>query len=249
MTRALAATAAALAVFTILVFTGALTGIDNWAIDHVSPALNPYSDVGVVTASGLWQPFSLDAAWWDKIVEVYMYPASFLVSALLVAVACTMLLRRGQRVPALVWAGAWCAANGVELVGKLGLTRPGVHWSNGARPVHILTFDNSYPSGHSARGVVVAATLAYVFPRLRVALAAWVVLVPAALVVSGAHTLTDVVGGTTLGLLIVLAAHAMMREWTLLPIFSRVSNAASSEMPKQSSPTSPAGTSPSPTQS
>jgi len=247
MTRALAATSAALAVFTVLVVTGALTGVDNWAIDHVSPALNPYSDVGVVALSGLWQPFGLDAPWWDKIVDLFMYPASFVVSALLVGVGCVVLLRRGARVPALVWAGAWCAANGAELVGKLGLTRPAVHWSNGPRPVHVLTFDNSYPSGHSARGVVVAALLAYVFPRLRVALAAWVVLVPAALVVGGAHTLTDVVGGTTLGLLIVLAAHAMMREWTRLPIFSRVSNEASSGTPRRSSPTSPAGTSPSPT--
>src|SRR5919206_4376683 len=100
MARSLAATAAALAAFTVLVVAGALTRIDNWAIDHVMPGVNPHSDVGIVTATGLWQPFSLDAEWWAKVVDTYMYPASFAVSALVAAACCLLLLRRGQRVAA-----------------------------------------------------------------------------------------------------------------------------------------------------
>jgi membrane-associated phospholipid phosphatase len=247
MARWIAITAGALAVFTVLVVTGAFTGIDDWAIDHVMPALDPYSHGGLVQSNGLWRPFPLDAVWWDKVLDVYLYPASFLVSALLVAALCVRLARREAVVAALVWLGAWLAANAAELVGKLGLERPDVHWSNGVRPVHVATFDQSYPSGHSARAVVLAALVAYVFPRARYAAAAWVVLVPAALVVAGDHTVSDVVGGTLLGLLIVLVAHAMIRAWSPSQTSSRVSSAASSATPRPSSSTSPAERSTSPT--
>jgi membrane-associated phospholipid phosphatase len=247
MARGIAVVAGALVVLTVLVVSGALTGIDDWAIDHVMPALDPYSHGGLLHANGLWRPFPLDAAWWDKLLDVYLYPASFLVSAVVVAALCTRLARRGAVVPAIVWLAAWLAANAAELVGKLGLERPDVHWSNGARPVHVVPFDHSYPSGHSARAVVLAALVAYVFPRARYAVAAWVVLVPAALVVAGDHTVSDVVGGTLLGLLIVLVAHAMIRAWTPSQTSSRASSSASSATPRPSSSTSPAERSTSPT--
>lgn len=237
MARALAATAAALAVFTILVLAGATTGIDDWAVDHVMPALDPHSHAGIVTTSGLWRPFPLDAVWWDKLLDAYLYPASFLVSAVAVTLSSALLWRRGSNVPALVWPLAWLAANGAELVGKVGLERPDVRWSNGAHPIHVATFDHSYPSGHSARGVVLAAVVAYVFPRVRVAAAVWVLFVPVALVVAADHTVSDVVGGTLLGLLLVLAAHAMMREWTRWQTSSPSSSAVSSATPTPSSPT------------
>ena len=81
MARALLVAAAALAACTVLVLTGALTGIDDWAIDHVMPALDPHSHVGIVSSSGLWRPFPLDAPWWGKLLDAYLYPASFLASA------------------------------------------------------------------------------------------------------------------------------------------------------------------------
>ncbi|HEY2219384.1 MAG TPA: phosphatase PAP2 family protein [Gaiellaceae bacterium] len=249
MARALALTGGALAVFTVLVVTGAMTGIDDWAIDHVMPGLDPHSHGGIVHSTGLWRPFDLDAVWWVKVLDAYLYPASFLVSALVVAALCAVLARRGAVVPAVVWLGAWLGANAAELVGKLGLGRPEVHWSNGIRPVHVAAFDHSYPSGHSARAVVLAALVAYVFPRVRYAAAAWVVLVPAALVVAGDHTVSDVVGGTLLGALIVLLAHAMIGAWTRLPTSSSSSSAGSSATPRPSSPTSPAERSTSPTPS
>jgi membrane-associated phospholipid phosphatase len=249
MARALVVTAAALVACTVLVLTGALTGIDDWAIDHVMPALDPHSHGGIVSGTGLWRPFPLDAAWWDKLLDLYLYPASFLVSAGIVVSTCAVLARRGDAIAAVLWLAAWLGANAAELVGKLGIARPDVHWSNGPRPIHVVPFDHSYPSGHSARAVVLAAVLAYAFPRLRFAAAAWVLLVPAALVVGGDHTVSDVVGGTLLGLLLVLAAQAMMGEWIPSKTSSSASSEASSGTRTPSSPTSPATRSASPTPS
>jgi len=249
MARALGLTAGALVLCAVLVRTGALTGIDDWAIDHVMPALDPHSDAGIVSSSGLWRPFRLDAPWWDKLLDAYLYPASFLASAAVVVATCALLARRGRTLPALLWLTAWLGANGVELVGKVGIERPDVRWSNGPRPIHVVSFDHSFPSGHSARAVVLAALLAFAFPRVRFAAAAWVVLVPAVLVAAGDHTVSDVVGGTLLGLLLVLAVHAIMQEWTRSKTSSRVSSAASSATPTPSSPTSRATASASPTTS
>src|SRR5207247_4636054 len=139
-----AGTADGLAACTALVLTGAMTGIDDWAIDHVMPGLDPRSKGGIVHWRGLWRPFPLAVPWWEKLLDTYLYPASFLASAVTVAVLCSILDRRGERVPALLWLGAWLGANAAELVGKAGLERPAVHWSNAARPVHVAPFDQSY---------------------------------------------------------------------------------------------------------
>jgi membrane-associated phospholipid phosphatase len=249
MARALLVTAAALVACTVLVLTGALTGIDDWAIDHVMPALDPHSHVGIVSSTGLWRPFPLDAPWWDKLLDAYLYPGSFLASAAIALCTCALLARRGRAFPALLWLAAWLGANAAELVGKVGIERPAVRWSNGPQPIHVVSFDHSFPSGHSARAVVLAAILAYAFPRVRFAAAAWVVLVPAVLVVAGDHTVSDVVGGTLLGLLLVLAAHAIMQGWTPSKSSWRASSGASSGTRTPSSSTSRATRWASPTRS
>jgi membrane-associated phospholipid phosphatase len=237
MARAIALVAAALAVFTGIVIAGWLTRIDDWAIDHVMPGLDPHSNVSIVNGTGLWRPFPLPAPWWEKVLDVYLYPASLLVSAVVTAACCAVLARRGYVVPALVWLAAWLGANAVELAGKLGLDRPDVRWSNGTPSVHVVSFDHSYPSGHTARGVVLAALLAYAFPRVRIVAAVWLLLVPVALVAAGDHTVSDVVGGLLLGLLLVLGAHAMMREWIPWRTSWRSSSGASSATRTRSSPT------------
>src|SRR5690242_16654475 len=117
MVRALAVVAAALAAFTGLVLAGALTHIDDWAIDHVMPGLDPHSDVSIVSGTGLWRPFALHAPWWVKLLDVYLYPASLLVSGAIAVASCTLLARRGARIPAAVWLAAWLGANALELVG------------------------------------------------------------------------------------------------------------------------------------
>jgi membrane-associated phospholipid phosphatase len=245
--RPIAATLVALAGVTALVLGGVLTGLDEWGLDHVMPALDPTAHgTGIVSSHGLWRPFALDIPWWQKVLDLYTYPGSALVSGLVVAIACGVLVRRGQRVASLVWLGAWVAASGIELIGKHVLTRPSLYWTNGHARLHVVPFDNSYPSGHTIRSVVIAAIIASVWRRARVPVAAWLALVPVALVVVAAHTITDVIGGLALGALIVLVAHAMIRAWTPSQTFSRNSSEESSETRRPSLPTSPAKRSSSP---
>jgi membrane-associated phospholipid phosphatase len=244
MTRALAATVAGLAALSALVAAGAAKGVDDWGVDHVMPGLLPSAAGGrIVEMTGLWQVFPWNVAWWEKLLDVYEYPASALASTVIATTACAVLLHRGRRLEALVWFAAWGAANVVELAGKYLLPRPDVHWSNGEARIHVAGFDNSYPSGHSARAMVLAALVAYTWPRLRPAAVLWVLLVPVALVASGAHTISDVVGGTLLGLALVLDAHVMIRAWTLSPMSSPGSSEASWATRSRSSPTSPASVS------
>src|ERR1700674_2417554 len=117
MGRAIAAMFVALAAVTALVLSGVLTRLDEWGLDHVMPALDPRErGHEIVSIMSLWRPFPLHVPWWEKALDVYMYPASVLVSALLVAIACIALVRRGQRMPAFVWLLAWLAGSGIELV-------------------------------------------------------------------------------------------------------------------------------------
>ena len=249
MARPILATAAALAAFTAVVVGGAMQGIDNWAIDHAMPGLNPFARHSIVSRTGLWRPFPLHSEWWEKVLDSYLYPASFLISMLIVGTCSFVLARRGEHVPAAVWLGTWVAANAAELAGKTGLERPDLRWTNGRETIPLYSFDSSYPSGHTTRAVVLAATVAYVFPRLRPPAAAWLVLVPPALVIAGDHTISDVVGGVLLGLLLVLAAHAIIRRWTRWRTSSPSSSEESSETRRRSSPTLRAAASISPTRS
>src|SRR5581483_8573432 len=224
MARALAATVTALAAAAALVAAGAASRLDAWGVDHVMPGLDPLAqDHGVVDPTGLWRPFPLAASWWEKLLDAGKYPASALVSAAVVALVCLRLSRRA----ALVWAGAWCALNAAEVAGKRLLERPAVHWSNAAAPVHVTPFDHSFPSGHAARAVLLAGLVAFVWPGLRSAAAAWAALVPAALV----------------------AARTIIRAWTPSTSSSRGSSTASSATPSPSWRTSRASGSRSPTPS
>jgi membrane-associated phospholipid phosphatase len=211
MTRALAVTAVALVLWTVVVIAGGTTTLDDWAVNHVMPGVRFGSGSGLVTLTGLWRPFPLDAVWWDKILVACLYPASFLVSLLAVVTASAVVARRGRPLAAALWVGAWIGANALELVGKVALERPGITWIDAGRPTQMSSFDHSYPSGHSARGIVLAALVAYLYPRTGPVAAAWVVLMTAALVVAGDHTVSDVVGGALVGSLLVLAVHAISR--------------------------------------
>lgn len=245
--RPIAATFVALAAVTGLVLGGVLTRLDEWGLDHVMPGLDPrVPDNGIVSINSLWRPFALHTAWWQKALDLYTYPASVLVSAVLLAIACGVLARRGQRLAALVWLGAWIGASAIELAGKHLLTRPSLYWTNGHARIHVAPFDNSFPSGHTTRAVVIAAILAFVWRRATTALALWLALVPVALVIVAAHTITDVIGGLLLGALIVLLAHAIIRAWTRSQTFSRNSSEESSETRRPSWLTSPARRSSSP---
>jgi membrane-associated phospholipid phosphatase len=111
--------------------------------------------------------------------NVVTLPAAFLV-AFAIVFACSRSL-----------AVALLAAVAVEVICKELLMRPALY--DGA--YHIRAYDSSFPSGHALRTVIVAAAVAWRFPRARLAAAVWAVASVVLLLLAGWHTPTDLVGG------------------------------------------------------
>lgn len=201
MTRRVAAAvlAVSFAAVAALLVAGALNGLDDYALAHWMPGFAPSSSSGI-DLTGLWRPFALDDPWWKKLLGLWTYPASVLVSGLVFAGGFAALRRRGRDRAALVWVAAWIAGNAIEVVGKELLDRPRLHWHGAA----IASFQGSFPSGHTIRSILVTALVLSLFgPRARWALA-WVALTLPFLVVISAHTPSDVLGGICVALALVL---------------------------------------------
>jgi membrane-associated phospholipid phosphatase len=98
-------------------------------------------------------------------------------------------------------------ANAAELVGKSVIERPVLHL--GRVPLH--TFDTSFPSGHALRACLAAALVVAVARRAAWPVLLWVAVALPALVVTAAHTPSDVVGGVLLAALAVLAVRASLQ--------------------------------------
>ena len=203
------ALAAAFAALSALVVTGKLQRPDQYALDHWMPGFSP-SEVGGLDARGLWRPFPLAANWWQKVLDLWTYPGSFLVSGLATAVVCIVLWRRHQVAAAAIWLTAWVLANAIEYVGKRELDRPSLHWREHGVDVAIPSFHGSYPSGHTIRSLFVVALVFFVARRYAVPAVLWFLLVPPFLVISADHTPTDVIGGLFVGLALVLLATAAL---------------------------------------
>jgi membrane-associated phospholipid phosphatase len=105
----------------------------------------------------------------------------------------------------------WVIGNGIEVIGKGTIVRPALYGSSNGERVHVEAFDTSFPSGHMIRGIVVAFAISLMFPKVARWAALWAVLVAPALVVQAAHTLTDVIGGILVGLILVVLALSVMR--------------------------------------
>lgn len=182
--------AAAFAALAGLVASGATRGLDQWACDHLMPfAGKPagppsFLESLVPLLHPGWHPVGM------AIAQVVTLPGQVVVSFLLIALG-SWKLRRPR------WAAAWLAGTMVEVVVKHLLTRPALYREG----VHAVAFDNSWPSGHTLRCALVAVVLAAAWPRLRVALVAWLAAALALLVLAGFHTPTDVAGGLLLALL------------------------------------------------
>jgi membrane-associated phospholipid phosphatase len=203
------ALAALLIALATLVVAGQLDRIDRYAVAHLMPGLEPASATNTVpSATGIFMPFGLGTPSWQQALELATYPASVLVSLLVFVVACATLVRRGDPAAAGVWAAAWFAANAVEVMLKVGLTKPALTARDGGAIHHLRPFDHSFPSGHAMRAVLVAGIVAFVWRRLAVPAAVWALLVPALLVASSAHVPSDVMGGVVLGLLVVVVTVA-----------------------------------------
>jgi membrane-associated phospholipid phosphatase len=205
----LAGLAVALAVLAVLVVSGTLTTIDQFSVDHLMPWLVPKSDRGLSPA-GFYRPFSLDTPTLNKVLDLWTYPCSVLISLLVVTLTGYLLLQRLGPVAALAPAAAWLVGDCVEVLGKGVLTRPTLHYTlNGVR-TDVPPFDDSFPSGHMMRGVIVAFAIAVVWPRAMRWVVLWAALVGPALVLQSAHTISDVVGGALVGLIMVTAVYPLV---------------------------------------
>ena len=172
----------AFAALAILVAAGACTGLDQWAVDRQMPggAFTTNEASLVAALVPLYHTHWHDA--WSVAVNVVTLPASFAIALPLVA------WRSGRLAVALV------AATAVETLCKHLLTRPALH--NGA--LHVVGVDDSFPSGHTIRAVLVLGAFAHPLTTL------WAVASIVLLQLAGWHTPTDIAGGVLLGLLALL---------------------------------------------
>jgi hypothetical protein len=193
--------AAGFAALSALVAGGALTRLDQWAMDHAM------TDVRVTGAKAtladalvplLHTHFDSPL---DVVTGVVTAPASLILSLILVAGCCVALQRRGRVRAAYGWALAWLAGNIVEVLCKSTLTRPPLY----RHGLHVLAFDSSFPSGHTVRSIVVAGAIATAFPAARLWVAAWAAACVALLEADAWHTPSDIAGGLLLSALLVAA--------------------------------------------
>jgi len=194
--------AAAFAALSALVAGGALTRLDQWAIDHamtdvrVAGSKATLADALVpLLHTNLGSPL-------DVVTGVVTAPASLLLSFVLVAWCCRSIQRRGRTRAAYAWAGAWLAANVVEVLCKSTLTRPPLY----SRGLHVVAFDASFPSGHTVRSIVVAGAIAAAVPAARRWVAAWACCCIALLEADAWHTPSDLAGGVLLAAVLLAAA-------------------------------------------
>jgi membrane-associated phospholipid phosphatase len=178
---------AVFAALAILVATGVLTGVDQWAVDHLMPGGSfEAEDRGVVGAlvplyGAHWNnPYSIAS-------NIVTLPAAFVISLALVATRSRLL------------ALALVVGTAVEALCKTLIDKPALY--DGAH--HILGFDSSFPSGHTLRTVIVAAALGGPLA------AVWAVASVVLLQLAGWHTPSDIAGGLVLGALALLGARAL----------------------------------------
>ncbi|MGH2935138.1 MAG: phosphatase PAP2 family protein [Gaiellaceae bacterium] len=194
---AAAAGAAAFAALAVLVAAGTLTSFDQWAIDHAMPAADFAPGKPTLTRAliPLWHEQWHSAG--SAAADVFTLPAYVLPATAIVALACLRLRRRR----AVLLAAAFAIGNAVEVLTKDLLTRPALHW----HALQLVGFDNSYPSGHTLRAVLVATAVGSAWPRRRGVAVVWAVCALVALEVAGLHVPTDIAGGLLLAGALVLA--------------------------------------------
>jgi membrane-associated phospholipid phosphatase len=203
---------AALVIVTIAVALGAFTRLDQYAIDHFMPWLVPKDNSGDGGHGGLWQPFRLHTTTGLKLLDLVTYPCSVLVSGLVIVVAAVILWPRLGPLAALAPAAAWLVGNALEVLLKGTIVRPAVYGSAGAVRLHVVTYDDSFASGHMMRGLIVAWTLTLLWRQASPWVWIWAAAVGPILVLISAHTPSDVIGGAIVGLLVIVPANAVVRH-------------------------------------
>jgi membrane-associated phospholipid phosphatase len=206
--RLLLGLAAAFAALAVLVASGALHGLDQWAVDHLMPGLEGTRKESSVLEAAVPLLHSSWSGGLDAVANIVTLPAQVLISSVLFGVCCVVLWRRGRKRAAIAWGSAWIVGNAIEVLTKSTLSRPLLHAHGHA----IVAFESSFPSGHTLRAVLLAAVATAVWP----AAGRWIVLWAAAtlvlLEVAGFHVPSDIAGGLVLALLIVVAVRSASRE-------------------------------------
>jgi membrane-associated phospholipid phosphatase len=190
--RSAALLACAFAALAVLVAAGAFTRFDQWAVDHLMPGARFHHANGGLLDGLVPLLHSRWESAYGIAANVVTLPASFLVSVAIVF-ACS----RALGVTLL-------AAVAVEALCKEVLTRPALYDGS----FQIASFDSSFPSGHTLRTLIVAAAVAWRWPRVRYLAAAWATLSLALIQLAGWHTPTDIAGGALLAALALLGARA-----------------------------------------
>jgi membrane-associated phospholipid phosphatase len=184
---------------------GTATRFDQYALDHWMPGFSPSPVQQPEGFVSLYRPFGLHDAWWDKALGLWDYPGSVLISGLIFVIACVVLFRRDRARAAIIFVAAWLVGSGIEVICKDLLVRKPLYGTTaGGLRIHLRATDNSFPSGHVIRAILVVTVVLYLWPRLRSVALVWLAGVPPALVVSAAHVPTDVIGGGFVGLALVL---------------------------------------------
>ena len=184
------------------VVLGAFTGVDGWALNHLMPWMSTSGNPATLASTLL--PFTGGTPGGAIPLDLWVYPASFPASAALVGAVCLLLWRRGSRRPAILWATVWLLANLGELLGKTVVSRPALYRAGHEGGAGF--FAHSFPSGHAARGSLVAALVALLWPRARALAGAWIAVTFVLLVVNGFHAPSDVLGGALLAGVLIAAA-------------------------------------------
>jgi membrane-associated phospholipid phosphatase len=205
-----AASAVGFVVLAALVAGGRLDGLDQHAVTHWMPGLEPQrADRTIPPIARVFLPFELGPMpWWQRTLDLVMYPASVLISIAVFALGALVLWRRGLRVAAVAWAAAWFLANAIEVLVKVGIEKPALEKTEGGVPFHLASFDHSFPSGHMLRTALLVGIVFFVWRRWGWVVGAWALLVPVCLVVGSWHVPSDVAGGIVFGALAVLATLA-----------------------------------------
>ena len=180
-----------------LVASGALQGVDAYAVAHWMPWLRP-RDHSPLTIGSLVSP-EPRGPFGSRLLLFWVYPAAVIPSAAIVAAASVRLRRRGDGRAAVVWCLLWAAANAIELAGKALVTRPALFATVEGARVHVTGFDQALPSGHTLRALVVAGAVASAWRRGRLAWV-WAATIPFALLAIGWHTPTDIAAALFAGL-------------------------------------------------
>ena len=187
--RSAVAVAAAFALLAVLVSAGVFHTLDQWAVSHLMPGLEPGPNESSLVDSLV--PL-LGSDWgdgWSIATNIVALPGAFVISLAIVAwrsrILAVMLL----------------AAVAVEVICKEVLTKPALYLDG----AHIVPFDSSFPSGHALRILLVAGAL---YPLLRGWVAAWAVAAVTLILLAGWHTPTDIAGGLLLGALGLLCARS-----------------------------------------